>query len=296
MATIKEITEHCLRRFDEVEHELALFKDQVLLWFERHPRLSKCKPPIIHSVRHRLKEKSHLADKVIRKLIPDPESHQIEIEASWDSEETFLSFTDLAGVRVLLLHQRQFESVHTEINKKIQSGDWFFYESPKAYTWDPDSAEYFVSLGIETKVKESHYTSVHYVIRPRKDSLLACEIQVRTLFEEIWGEVDHTLNYPHPTNNIACKEQLRVLAKVVGAGSRLVDSIFNSAEFAIAKVPEMAAGNMGPEKPEILIVPPDQVVAKKPEDSHDPIPPTEKPAPELIEEGKEDNPEVPEHR
>lgn len=293
MATIKEITEHCLRRFDEVEHELALFKDQVLLWFERHPRLSKCKPPIIHSVRHRLKEKSHLADKVTRKLIPDPRLHQIEIEASWDSEETFLSFTDLAGVRVLLLHQTQFSSVHAEICQKTQSGDWFFYEPPKAYTWDPDSAEYFVSLGIETKVKESHYTSVHYVIRPRKDSLLACEIQVRTLFEEIWGEVDHTLNYPHPTDNISCKEQLRVLAKVVGAGSRLVDSIFNSAQLALVPPPKTAEVKMVSETPSASIPNNDQILAKGSENIHVPIPPTEKPTPEMIEEGKEDNPEVP---
>ncbi|WP_315782452.1 hypothetical protein [Bradyrhizobium sp. SZCCHNPS1003] len=30
----------------------------------------------------------------------------------------------------------------------------------------------------------------------RPDSPLSCEIQVRTLFEEIWGEIDHQLNYP----------------------------------------------------------------------------------------------------
>lgn len=286
MANITEVIGHCLKRFDDIEHELSLFKDQVLLWFERHPKLSKCKPTIIHSVRHRLKEKSHLADKVTRKLISNPESQQMEFEEEWDPETTFLSFTDLAGVRVLLLHQKQFESVHTEIIRKVNSGDWFFHEAPKAYTWDPDSADYFISLGIETKVKESHYTSVHYVIRPRKDSELACEIQVRTLFEEIWGEVDHTLNYPHPTDNIACKEQLRVLAKVVGAGSRLVDSIFNSAEHSAASVAPATTGTG--ERGEAQTVPKHSLQDEK----HDPIPPTEKPAPEIVDEGREDNPEV----
>lgn len=84
-------------------------------------------------------------------------------------------------------------------------------------------------MGLEVHVKDSFYTSVHYLVRPRPDSPHCCEIQVRTLFEEIWGEVDHTLNYPTPTDNIACREQLRVLTKVVGAGSRLVDSIFRTA-------------------------------------------------------------------
>jgi ppGpp synthetase/RelA/SpoT-type nucleotidyltranferase len=54
---------------------------------------------------------------------------------------------------------------------------------------------------------------------------LCCEIQVRTLFEEIWGEVDHQINYPFPSKSIACREQIKVLSKIVGAGSRLLDSL-----------------------------------------------------------------------
>jgi len=75
-------------------------------------------------------------------------------------------------------------------------------------------------------VKESFYTSIHYVVKPRKDSEVSCEIQVRTLFEEIWGEIDHAINYPHPTDSLSCREQIRVLARLVGAGSALADSIF----------------------------------------------------------------------
>jgi hypothetical protein len=33
------------------------------------------------------------------------------------------------------------------------------------------------------------------------------------------------MNYPTPSENMACKEQIRVLAKLVGAGSRLLDSL-----------------------------------------------------------------------
>jgi putative GTP pyrophosphokinase len=59
---------------------------------------------------------------------------------------------------------------------------------------------------------------------------VTCEIQVRTLFEEIWGEIDHTLNYPDTTASVACKEQLRVLAKLASTGTRLADAIFTVAE------------------------------------------------------------------
>ena len=50
------------------------------------------------------------------------------------------------------------------------------------------------------------------------------------MFEEIWGEIAHSINYPHPTESVACKEQLKVLAKFISTGTRLADSIFKSLE------------------------------------------------------------------
>jgi hypothetical protein len=44
--------------------------------------------------------------------------------------------------------------------------------------------------------------------------------------EEVWGEVDHQLNYPHETPSLACREQLKVLARVTSSATRLVDAIF----------------------------------------------------------------------
>ena len=97
-------------------------------------------------------------------------------------------------------------------------------------TWDPESKQMYDNLQITTEVRPTFYTSVHYLIKPNNNNPnpICCEIQVRTLFEEIWGEIDHSINYPHPTDNIACKEQLRVLSKLVGTGTRLADSIFRT--------------------------------------------------------------------
>lgn len=220
MKNAEPLIKHCLERYDEINHELSIFMTTVRSWFETHPKLARCSFPTIHSVKSRLKDRQHLTDKVVRKLADLPAQPQ--------AEEMFLRLTDLSGVRVLLLHQEQFTALHAEVLRKT-SNDWHLIEPPKAYTWDPESVEFFKRLDINTELKESHYTSLHYVIRPKVGSDLVCEIQVRTLFEEIWGEVDHTLNYPSPTENVACSEQLRVLAKVVGAGSRLVDSIFRTA-------------------------------------------------------------------
>ena len=97
-------------------------------------------------------------------------------------------------------------------------------------TWDPESKKMYDDLKITTEIRSTFYTSVHYLIKPNNNNPnpICCEIQVRTLFEEIWGEIDHSINYPHPTDNIACREQLRVLSKLVGTGTRLADSIFRT--------------------------------------------------------------------
>lgn len=80
-------------------------------------------------------------------------------------------------------------------------------------------------LGFQVEFKESLYTSVHYILRNSEDSPIRCELQVRTLFEEAWGELDHWMNYPVPTGKMALREQLLVLSRVVTAGSRLAVSI-----------------------------------------------------------------------
>ena len=159
----------------------------------------------------------HLREKIQRKS---------SAEDPITPENIFDRVTDIAGVRVLHLYQAQFTRIHQAINQKLDSQDWILYEQPKAYTWDPEAQDFFANQGLNVEVKESLYTSIHYVIKPREDSPVSCEIQVRTLFEEIWGEIDHLVNYPELTDNVACREQIGVLARLVGAGSRLADSIY----------------------------------------------------------------------
>ncbi len=203
----------------EKKFELEQFLVAVRTFFQKHPKLNKQPFPIIHSIKTRFKDPSHLDDKIQRKL---------EKGISITKENLFEEINDLIGIRVLHLHQDQFVRINAEITDKIDSGDWKFVESPKAYTWDPESIKMFENLKITHELRETYYTSVHYVITPNNDNPVSCEIQVRTLFEEIWGEIDHIINYPHPTDSIASKEQLRVLAKLVSTGTRLADSIFRS--------------------------------------------------------------------
>jgi ppGpp synthetase/RelA/SpoT-type nucleotidyltranferase len=205
-----------LAMYDELRHSIKIHMNGIASFLGEHPELNEVGRPIVHSCKSRLKDREHLRAKIQRK---------IEKKCMIDRSNLFTEITDLAGVRILHIFQEGFTKIDKIIRKKIIDGDWHLAERPKAYTWDPEAVEFFEKFELDILKKDSSYTSVHYLIKPRSDSPICCEVQVRTLFEEIWGEVDHQINYPFPTDNIACAEQLKVLAKIVGAGSRLLDSL-----------------------------------------------------------------------
>ncbi len=203
----------------EKQFEYEQFLAGVLVFFQKHPQLNKAPLPIIHSIKSRLKDPTHLKGKLLRKL---------QDGKTITKDNIFTEITNFIGVRVLHLYQDQFPEINTAINNKIETGDWLFVEQPKAFTWDPESVHFYKSLNVLTELRDTYYTSIHYLVKPNNHNSICCEIQVRTLFEEIWGEIDHTINYPNPTDSIACREQLRVLSKLVSTGTRLADSIFRS--------------------------------------------------------------------
>lgn len=208
--------EELLKRYDAMQHDLKTFMSGVVTYIGEHPDLTKLGAEIVHSYKSRLKDREHLREKIKRKVRAGREITE---------ENLFLEITDLAGVRIMHLFQEHFTQIDAVVRKRVADGDWVLGERARAYTWDPESVEYFRGFDLEVIQKPTSYTSVHYLIRPRADSPICCELQVRTLFEEIWGEVDHQINYPVPTEDLACKEQIKVLSKIVGAGSRLLDSL-----------------------------------------------------------------------
>lgn len=181
----------------------------------------------IHSIKWRTKDPDHLFNKLAKKL---QEAKEAGKSFPINSKNLFSKINDLAGFRVLHLYTRQFETINDCLKRLFSEYKYELLEGPEARTWDDESREYFDALAVKCKSSTSLYTSVHYVIAPNTQTLFTCEIQVRTLAEELWGEVNHTLNYPEPSNSLPCREQLKVLARVTSSCSRLVDSIFTSAD------------------------------------------------------------------
>jgi putative GTP pyrophosphokinase len=179
----------------------------------------------VHSMKWRVKDPDHLREKLIRKW---REARENKRKFSMNRDNLFVKVNDLAGFRILHLHTRQFEHIKACLERILAEQLYSVKEGPNARTWDDESRAYFSSINTRFVKSDTLYTSVHYVIAPNHKTKYTCEIQVRTLAEELWGEVDHTINYPQKSKSLSCKEQIKVLARVTSSCSRLVDSIFLS--------------------------------------------------------------------
>lgn len=181
---------------------------------------------LIHSSKSRLKDPDHLRDKLRRrnaKLAKEGRAFDIT------QENLLTSITDLAGIRLLHLYTKQLPDIDAALREVFTENRYDLAEQQFARIWDNDLAEQFREWGFEVQHSEN-YTSVHYVINTASKTVVTCEIQVRTLSEELWGEVDHAINYPHQSPRLACREQLRALARVTSSATRLVDSIMMTHE------------------------------------------------------------------
>jgi len=206
--------------YRQEQHNFELIAEQICSSVLKNPKLRQ----LVHSVKYRTKDPDHLRDKLERyyqKAVTDGKSFNIT------PENVFEHVTDLAGVRILHLHLSQFPQIDSILRDILVDLNYLVCEGPIANTWDDEYRQKFSEWGALPMARESMYTSVHYVIDPQRKKPKRCELQVRTLMEEVWGEVSHTVNYPHETTNVIVKEQLKVLARFTSGCTRLVDTIFH---------------------------------------------------------------------
>jgi ppGpp synthetase/RelA/SpoT-type nucleotidyltranferase len=169
----------------------------------------------VHSVRWRVKDTGHLLAKIIRKKSEGSNKYS-DINAS-----NYMSkITDLVGIRVLHL----FKDDCFEIDRCLREV-WEPIEPPVAYmrTGDPKNLiERFRISNIETKDHPYGYRSVHYIVetKPTKRSVIA-EIQVRTIFEEEWSEIDHRVRYPNFSDDQLVAYFLTILNRLAGSADEM---------------------------------------------------------------------------
>jgi ppGpp synthetase/RelA/SpoT-type nucleotidyltranferase len=222
-----KLIDNLVALFNARKHKIIGFLEQVKSIVEPETQDGGRLSHLVHSTKNRIKDDEHLREKLARKVIEGKANGE---PYDVTEENFFYKVTDLAAYRIMHLHPRQMEKIHPALLELFKERKLDLFEPPAARVWDLEAQKFFRDVvKIETKSTEDKlYSSVHYVVVSNWTTKYTCEIQVRTLADEVWGEVDHSINYPTKIQSIACGEQIKSLAHVTTSCNRLVDSIFAS--------------------------------------------------------------------
>lgn len=176
----------------------------------------------IHSIRCRKKDPYHLIEKIIRKRGVEQSNKYKGINV--DNYREIVR--DLIGVRILIFSKEEWVGVFEDILNLFESsvaheGQWFIAEAPVAYTRYGDRDIFTDKIHVEHSNKG--YRSQHYIIFFNQ---YYCEIQVRTLTEEVYGEFDHKVKYPYRNDNKFLVRYTTTLSQLLGSVDELISTCF----------------------------------------------------------------------
>ena len=123
----------------------------------------------IHSVKWRVKEPSHLHDKLVRRAVKAAEENVV---FAVTKDNVFDSIHDLAGVRLLHLHMKQVETIHPRLVQFFTEEGYIQHEPPEAKTWDLEYEKLLTGLGLSVKRDESLYKTIQI---PHPADSVACQ-------------------------------------------------------------------------------------------------------------------------
>jgi len=175
-------------------------------------------PSPIQRVRVRVKRPESVVDKIQRRPDDFPDGL---------TETSFQIMNDALGGRVIVYFLSQLPLVDKEIrdNEFLEVSE---RHAPIAYM-SSDLANLLGLRDLRQSDKESGYQGLHYYVRLRKSEVSPrdrpwIEIQVRTLVQDAWAEVEHILGYkPNKRTTFAVRKQFEIISNHLGA----VDAHFN---------------------------------------------------------------------
>jgi ppGpp synthetase/RelA/SpoT-type nucleotidyltranferase len=169
--------------------------------------------PGVHSVRWRIKDTDNLLAKIIRKKADQSEKYK-----SISPENYHTIVADLIGVRILHLFKHDYEIIDKSIRE-----EWELNETPIHYIREGDTLpQDFKKELFEEKPHPEGYRSIHYVLKTLPTiRLCLAEVQVRTIFEEGWSEIDHKIRYPNFSDNPLVNYFLTIFNRMAGSADEM---------------------------------------------------------------------------
>ncbi|MCM1466575.1 MAG: hypothetical protein NC086_00395 [Alistipes sp.] len=160
----------------------------------------------------RAKNPEHLIEKIIRKIALENKERYSKI-----SKQSYLSVvTDVIGIRILVLAKEDWK-IADDIIRTIFQGS---IKEAKAYVCYGDRKIFNENL-LTPDYTNRGYRSQHYVTDWKQ---YYAEIQVRTLAEEVHGNLEHRVRYPYRVDNKFLKRYGKVISQNVSQLDALIST------------------------------------------------------------------------
>jgi len=193
-------------------------------WRSYRPLPDAADPNPIQRIRTRIKRPESVVDKIRR--LEDKFSAKL-------AAESLRSMRDVLGARIITY----FPTHLAMIDREIRSQRDFIIPSdlqPRCYL----PAERLARVGLkehgfELKGKKpSGYSSIHYYLKLRDSRGLpenpVFELQVRTMLDETWGEIEHQLGYkPETMTDFSVRRQFSVISDHLEAVDAHFDFLYD---------------------------------------------------------------------
>lgn len=170
----------------------------------------------------RVKRPESVIDKIIRRPSWYPDGLTMRsIERMYDT----------LGARVIVYFLSDFPI----IDRQLRESDWIDInpdEPPRAYL-SQELADRLGLTHLRVSHKDSGYASLHYIVRFKEEALVDAprpwfELQVRTLVEDAWSEIEHILGYkPGKDTTLAVKKRFRIIANELTAIDEHFDLLYD---------------------------------------------------------------------
>ena len=190
----------------------------------------------INSLRARLKDPYHLLGKIVRKTLKNNDYSSINL----NNYPFFID--DIMGFRIITLYSEDWYKVHKYLESKLTMDDKCFITDKQDLAnrysllkdmslfkkieinvrpGDQDIYSKHFKSGVESLfdiLDGRYYRSIHYSVYNNGHCL---EIQVRSIYDEAWSEIDHNLLYPYFLDNQSLVEFSKILNRIAGCSNEL---------------------------------------------------------------------------
>lgn len=165
----------------------------------------------VHSVRYRVKHPEHLIEKIIRKKAKN-KKRSLSID-TYKKE-----ITDLIGLRAIHLFKDDWITIHDSLLKS-----WNIIGKPIVNYREGDKIPpLYKEKGCNITKHPFGYRSIHYLVKSQSfKTIHIAELQVRTIYEEGWSEIDHSIRYPYETKNDLYNDYLSILNRLSGSADEM---------------------------------------------------------------------------